>query len=331
MRLRYCLGLLICCCAALVACSASGPKGPHTAVTKPKVGRPTPPSSVQAALSSQAFTPYAALGLSENDGLAPHESTFALAQSCMTAAGYSGAGAGVVPFGIRIGAGQLAFSQSWGPWGYLGAAEAQQSGFLTAPGAALTQLGVDVQPTDPTTLPKAEQTAAMTCGTIVANFSDAVGSGSLAMINALSNDIANDVANHPAVKKAVGQWSACMARNGYHYGQPQAVFIDQMHQIYGGQGKGIQIGPSTQVSAAAQQAQIAAAVTDSTCTQAADLAGIYFAVQSSYERQLVNANQQALTADVRRYRAAYAKELKKLPRLLRTTKPLKPTVHKQGF
>jgi hypothetical protein len=319
MRLRYRLGLLICCCAALVACSAGGPKGPQTAVTKPKVGRPAPPSSVQAALSSQAFTPYAALGLSENDGLALHESTFALGQSCMTAAGYAGAGAGIVLFGIR--SGQLAFSQPWGPWGYLGAAEAQQSGFLAPPGSALTQLGVDFQPTDPSTLPKAEQTAAMTCGTIVANFSDAVGSGPLAMINALSNDIANDVADHPAVKKAIRQWGACMARNGYHYGQPESVFIDQMHQVYGGQGPGIHIDPSTQVSAAAQQAQIAAAVTDSTCTQAADLAGIYFAVQASYERQLVNANQQALTADVRRYRAAYAKELKDLPRLLRTTKP----------
>src|SRR5215475_9770564 len=261
MRLRYRVGMLICCCAALAACSASAPKGPQTAVTTPKVGRPSPPSSVQAALSSGAFTPYAALGLSENDGLAPRESTFALAQSCMTAAGYDNAGAGVVPFGIRIGAGQLAFSQPWGPWGYLGAAEAQQSGFLTQPGSALTQLGVGFQPTDPSTLPKAEQAAAMTCGTIVANFSDAMTSGPLAMIAALSNDIATDVADHPAVKKAVGQWVACMARNGYHYGQPQGVFIDQMRQVYGGQGPGVNIDPSTQVSAAAQQAQIAAAVT----------------------------------------------------------------------
>ena len=66
-----------------------------------------------------------------------------------------GVGAGVVPFGIRIGAGQLAFSQDWGPWGYLGAAEAQQAVFLTTPGSALSQLGVDFQPTDPGTLPQA--------------------------------------------------------------------------------------------------------------------------------------------------------------------------------
>ena len=41
------------------------------------------------------------------------------------------------------------------------------------------------------------------------------------------------------------------------------------------------------MSAAANQAQIAAAVTDANCTQSTDLAGIYFAVQASYEQQLV--------------------------------------------
>ena len=73
------------------------------------------------------------------------------------------------------------------------------------------------------------------------------------------------------------------------------------------------------VSAAANQAQLAAAVTDADCTQSADLAGIYFAVQASYEQQLVNANQQALTAAVREYKASYARELSRLPALLRTT------------
>jgi hypothetical protein len=329
MRLRTSLGLLLIGCTALAACSASAPRGPATAVTRPKVGHPAPPTSVQAALSSEAFTPYAALGLSENDGLAPRESTWSMAQACMAAAGYANVGAGVVPFGIRIGPGQLAFSQDWGPWGYLGAAEAQQSGFLAQPGSALTQLGIDFQPTDPSTLPKAEQTAALTCGTIVANFSNAVQTGPLATISTLNNDIANDVANHPAVKKATAQWSACMARNGYHYSQPAGVFIDQMHQVYGGQGGGINIAAGQQVSPAANQSQITAAVTDSTCTLQTDLAGIYFAVQASYEKQLVNANEQALTADVRRYRAAYARELTKLPKLLKTTKPLQPRTNKQ--
>jgi hypothetical protein len=72
------------------------------------------------------------------------------------------------------------------------------------------------------------------------------------------------------------------------------------------------------VSPAANRAQIAAAVTDAGCTDATDLAGIYFAVQASYEQQIVNANQQALTTAVQQYRAAYAKEVSKLPGLLKT-------------
>ena len=85
--------------------------------------------------------------------------------------------------------------------------------------------------------------------------------------------------------------------------------------MYGHQG-GISIEAT--VSAAANQAQIATAVTDADCTGSADLAGIYFAVQASYEQQIVNANQQALTAAVQQYRAAYAKELGELAGLLKT-------------
>src|SRR5208282_3924927 len=119
MRTSTGLALLIC-CAALTACTASAPNGPATTVSTPNVGRPQPPSSVQAALSSEPFTPYAALGQSDNDGLAPSESNFAMAQACVTAAGYPDAG-GNVPFGISLGPANLAFSQPWGEWGYLGA------------------------------------------------------------------------------------------------------------------------------------------------------------------------------------------------------------------
>jgi hypothetical protein len=59
------------------------------------------------------------------------------------------------------------------------------------------------------------------------------------------------------------------------------------------------------------------AVADANCTLASDLAGIYFAVQASYEQQTVSANQQALDAGVRQYKAAFAKALKTLPALLR--------------
>ena len=173
MRTRTGRWLLICCCAGLTACTAAAPKGPNVTVTTPSVGRPPPPSAVQAALSRDAFTPYAALGVSNNDGLAPNESMSALAIACMTVAGYPNSGN--APFDISIGPGELAFSQPWGDWGYLGAAEAEQYGFRVSPGSALSTLGIDVpQPgANPASVTAAEQAAIGKCGTITQDFTNA--------------------------------------------------------------------------------------------------------------------------------------------------------------
>ena len=320
MRTRTGLCLLICCCAGLAACTAGDPNGPNTTVTTPRVGWPQPPASAQAALSREAFTPYAALGESNNDGLAPGESQFALADACMTDAGYANsATSGNLPIQITLGSANLSFAQPWGQWGYLGIAEAEQYGFRMPPGSALSDLGIDVPPptANPPSLPAAEQTAIDKCATIEQDFTSAAQSGPLAGIQTLSNDIYNDVLKDAAVKNAIQAWSACMAKNGYSFHQPQDVFAQEMRAMFG-EKHFISIGAS--VSPAANQAQIAAAVTDADCAQSADLPGIYFAVQASYEQQLVNANQQALTAAVQQYRAMYAKELSKLATQLKTAK-----------
>ena len=318
MRIRHVRFVIICCVAGLslcTACTAAAPKGPNVTVSTPSVGRPQPPASVQAALSSEAFTPYAALGQSNNDGLAPSESGEALSSACLTAAGYPDSGN--VPFGIRLGPANLGFSQPWGAWGYLGAAEAQQYGFRVPPGSALSELGIDAPGpgANPASLPQAEQAAIGKCATIVENFTNSVQDGALAGVDTLSNDIYDDVAKDPAVSGATQAWKACMARNGYSFTQPGNVFFQEIQSIYGGKRS---ITPGETISAAANQAQIATAVTDAGCTGSVDLAGIYFAVQASYEQQIVNANQQELTTAVQEYRAAYAKELNKLPGLLKT-------------
>jgi hypothetical protein len=318
-RLSLRTGLAACCCAALAACTAAPPKGPDTTVKAPAVGRPPAPVSGQAALSAEAFTPYAALGMSSNDGLAPGESQYSLIGPCMSAAGYPGVtvGDGIVPISIAVGGG-LAFTQPWGGWGYLGTADAQQYGFRVPPGAALTNLGLGgTLPPSPPSVTAAEQTAAGKCSTIIQDFANATQNGALAGISTLSNDIENDVQGDPAVKNATRAWSACMAKNGYSFDQPQSVFFKELQAMSDGQGG---IGPSTPVSASVNQAQIAAAVADAGCSQSGDLAGIYFAVQASYEQQLVTANQQALNSAVSQYRSAYAKELTKLAALLRTAK-----------
>ena len=315
MRTRPALFLLICCCAGLSACTADASSGPNVTVSTPNVGRPDPPSSAQAALSRDAFTPYAALGQSNNDGLAPNESTEALSSACMTDAGYPNSPN--VPFGIALGPANLAFSQPGGAWGYLGAAVAAQYGFRLPPGSALSALGIDTSGpgTNPASLPQAEQTAIGKCATITENFSNSMQNGALAGIGTLSNDIYNDVANDGAVAGATRAWKACMTRNGYNFSQPQTVFFQELRAMFGGQGS---IRAGQPVSSAANEAQIAAAVSDADCSQSADLPGIYFAVLASYEQQIVNANATALAAAVRQYRAAYSRELGKLPALLKT-------------
>jgi hypothetical protein len=313
MRIRTGLCLAVGCCAALTACAAAGPKGPDATVTTPAVGRPPTPVSAQAALSGEAFSPYAALGLSSNDGLAPGESKFALVGPCMSAAGFPGVtfSDGLVSLPVSI-VGGLAYAQPWGGWGYLGAADAQQYGFQVLPGAAT--LGIALPASSPS-VPAAEQDAASRCGTIIQDFADDAD-GALAGIITLSDDITADVGHDPAVQAATRAWSACMAKNGYSFGKPQNVFFQEWQVMYGGQST---VSPSAPVGASANRAQLATAVTDADCTKSSDLAGIYFAVQASYERQLVNANQQALNAAVREYKASYARELSKLPALLRAT------------
>ncbi len=321
MRIRSGIGVLLTgvCCAGLAACTAAGSSGPDVTVTDPGVGKPAPPDSVQAALSRMAFTPYAALGLSNNDGLAPNESTSALTDACMSAAGYPGSGP--IEIGVNISAAGLAFSQPWGPWGYLGLATAEQWGFLHPAGSALSSLGIDNPPaTNPPTYPAAEQTAIGKCQTITQDFSNQVSNGPLAGIQSITTTLYNDVQDNAAIKNATKAWSACMARNGYTYPDPQTGFKDEMRSIFGaGPGGGVQIrvGGSS-LSTTENQAQIAMAVADANCTQSTDLAGIYFAVQASYEQQIVNANQQALSAAVRQYRADYQTEVRKLAQLLKT-------------
>jgi hypothetical protein len=315
MRTRTGLCFLAACCAALAACTANTPRGPDTTVSTPSVGRPPAPASAQAALSSEAFTPYAALGTSNDDGLAPGESAFSLFEACVSAAGYP-SDPELELFGV--GGGNLSTSQPWGAWGYLGAADAQQYGFGSAL-IGLSSMGiVDAGTSNSAASPSpAEQAAANKCGTIEQDFVNAAAAGPLAGIGTLSGDIGSDIGDDPAVQAATRAWSACMAKNGYNFNQPQAVYQQEAQAMYGGKGNTITGAP---IGASVQRAQLTAAVTDAGCTQSSDLAGIYFAVQASYEKQLVTANQQALAGAVSAYRAAYKKELAKLAALLRTAK-----------
>jgi hypothetical protein len=319
MRIRTGWGLLIC-GVVLAACTANAPKGPATTVTTPAVGRPAAPASVAAAMSSEVFTPYAALGAANNDGLAPGDTYDALHTACMNDAGY-GQYAADVPYPVRTNRG-LGFPQAYGPWGYVGTALAAQEGFLApegGPGGGGPGPGGGGLFGN---LPTGAQAAAGKCFNIMANFNNAQLAHSMSIIETLNNYISTDVVQDSEFKKATRDWSACMAKNGFS--SPDPGSLGQQAQITLGQGQGPAPGQNpTELpgapTAAQNQAQIAMAVADANCTLTSDLAGIYFAVQANYEQQFVSANQQALNAGVREYKAAFAKALKTMPALLRTT------------
>ena len=331
MRIRTGWRLLICCaavttCVILTACTATTPKGPAMTVTTPAVGRPPAPVSAQAALSSEAFTPYAVLGAAGNDGLAPGDTYDALHTACMNDAGY-GQYAAQAPYPVRTNRG-LGFAQAFGPWGYIGTTLAAQQGFMAGsegpggggPGGGGPGPGPG-QPGGPFgSLPPGAQAAAGKCFNILENFNNAQFAHSMAIIETLNNYISTDVIQDGEFKRATRDWSACMAGNGFSSSDAD-TFSQQALTTLGlrpspGQNT---VGPPGAPTAAQNQAQIAMAVADANCTLSSDLAGIYFAVQASYEQQFVTANQQALNAGVREYKAAFAKALKTLPALLRTT------------
>jgi hypothetical protein len=335
MRIRTGRRLLTRCavlsaCAVLTACTAA-PKGPDATVTTPAVGRPPAPVSAQAALSSEAFTPYAGLGAVNNDGLAPGDTYDALHTACMNAAGY-GQYASQAGYPVRTNTG-LAFPQAFGPWGYIGTALAAQDGFLAgsplapsvqgggAPGAGtVPRLPGPGQAGDPfSNLPTGAQAAAGKCFNILENFNNAQFAHSMAIIETLNNYISTDVIQDGEFKRAMRVWSACMAKKGFNSGDASTFAQDELEAL------GLRAtpeqnpdGPPGPPTTAQNNEQIAMAVADANCTLSSDLSGIYFAVQANYEQQYVSANQQALNEGVREYKAAFAKTLKSLPALLRT-------------
>jgi len=158
------------------------------------------------------------------------------------------------------------------------------------------------------------------CFNILENFNNAQFAHSMSIIETLNNYISTDVIQDGEFKKADRNWSACMAKNGFSSPDAEAFWSQALDTVGLGRGGGQNpSGPPGAPTAAQNQAQIAMAVTDANCTLSSDLAGIYFAIQANYEQQFVSANQQALNAGVREYKAAFAKALKTMPALLRAT------------
>jgi hypothetical protein len=305
------IAVLLCCCAGLTATACSGgpsAKKTDTGVTTPSVGKPPMASSIAAALARQAFTPYAELGDIAGDGLAPNEAVSSLGAACLTDAGYPN-DAGDLPEREQVGD-TLTGTTVFGAFGYVGTTQAAQDGFV--PGG----LGGP----GPSNVSDAAQAATAKCSTIMENFGVAQQHSSLAGIQTLGQTIRSDEFKDPSIAKATKAWSACMSTNGYDDSNPATLTLNEEHLLPS------TLNTGSSLTTAQNAAQVAVAEADAACTQSTDLAGIYFAVQASYEQQIVDANQQQLNTAVRQYRAAYAEELGKLRTLLATT-PTTPPSH----
>jgi hypothetical protein len=299
------IAVLLCCTGlATAACSGgSSAKSPATSVTAPSVGKSAMASSIAAALATQAFTPYAGLGNVAGDGLAPNEAVTSLDSACMTDAGYPTANDDFQEGHVGD---TLTPSTSFGAFGYVGATEAAQYGFM--PG------GPGGPGTGSSDLSAAAQAASNKCFTIWRNFLGNQLNSALAAIQTLGQSIRSEDFKDPSIAKATKAWSVCMAADGYDYGTPNELVNSVMNVLR----------TASTLTAAQKAAQIAEAGADAACTQSTDLAGIYFAVQASYEQQIVDANQPQLSKAVQQYRAAYQKELGQLHTLLTTTPTTAP-------
>jgi len=84
--------------------------------------------------------------------------------------------------------------------------------------------------------------------------------------------------NDSRTKEVITAWSACMKDKGYHIADPiSAVSVVNLN------------GPVT-------PAEIQQAVTDVACKQTVGLIGVWFAVESAYQRRLIEQNSQQLDA-----------------------------------
>ena len=304
------IAVLLCCTGlAMAACSGgSSAKSPATSVTAPSVGKPAMASSIAAALARQAFTPYAGLGNVASDGLAPNEAVTSLDSACMTDAGYPTANDDFQEGHVGD---TLTPSTPFGAFGYVGATEAAQYGFMPGGGPGLAGTGSS-------DLSAAEQAASNKCFTIWRNFLGNQLNSALAAIQTLGQSIRSEDFKDPSIAKASKAWSACMAADGYDYGTPTELLNSAMNVSRAA------LQANTSLTTAQKAAQIAEAGADAACTQSTDLAGIYFAVQAGYEQQIVDANQPQLTKAVQQYRAAYRKELGQLQTLLTITATTAP-------
>ncbi|WP_329489331.1 hypothetical protein OG618_22475 [Kitasatospora sp. NBC_01246] len=203
-----------------------------------------------------------------------------LVVSCMQRAGFTGFG------GDGLQAAQApdnATALPAGAWGYLGAEAAAVQGFHP-PKRALPR------PVAPAAGPaEAYDAARVDCDRQAAERIGSPPGPGAELVGRLFDESIGATGRDARVAAATGEWSTCMAAAGFRVDDPAA--LPERYRAVA------EITPG----------ELATARADADCTARSNLAGIWFAVLAGYQRQQIDRNAQALTAQQEAVRAQDAK------------------------
>ncbi|MFI9322866.1 hypothetical protein ACIGXI_24245 [Kitasatospora aureofaciens] len=170
-----------------------------------------------------------------------------------------------------------------GAWGYLGAEAAATLGFhppkRTPPRPNPAPAGSG----------EAYDGARVDCDRQAAERIGSPPAAGSRLVGRLFDESAKATAKDARVVAATRQWSACMTTAGFGATTPE-----ELPQRY-------------QTAPEVTPAELAAARADADCTAGTELAGLWFAVLAGYQRQLIDRNAEALTAQKEAVRAQDAK------------------------
>ncbi|MFF4818519.1 hypothetical protein ACFY2K_28500 [Kitasatospora sp. NPDC001309] len=170
-----------------------------------------------------------------------------------------------------------------GAWGYLGAEAAATLGFhpprRSAPRPDPAPAGSG----------EAYDGARVDCDRQTAERIGSPPAAGSRLVDRLFQESTTATARDARVVAATGQWTACMTAAGFRTTTPEEL------------AHGYSTTPDP------TPAELAAARADADCTARSGLAGLWFAVLAGYQRQLIDHNAQALTAQQEAVRAKDAK------------------------
>ena len=256
-----------------LSCSSCSNVSPASHLKPPAIGTPEPPSAWWAA---QSNLPLMAYSFSDQDQALVFNAIKKLKVQCMHRSGYPNYDGSDTTYQVETPA-TRANESGPGVYGYIDAAQAHKFAFNVP--------GVQPGPGSVASIPTAEEDLANKCG------NEAEGKvpfepADQRLADQLFNESHTATVNDGRYRDALARWSACMKRAGYAADDPVKFARDSMSRS---------VTPATP--------EFAAAAADVACTRESDLAGVYFALEAGYQRELIASNAKPLEQVIKQNQA----------------------------